>query len=591
MANIRFMEKAQLRKGADGRMAEPLKLPIGVDNFEKIRRDSFYYVDKTGLIEQLLERWGEVNLFTRPRRFGKTLNMSMLRSFFEIGTDQLLFEGLYISQKTELCKAYLGKYPVVFLSLKNAEGFSFEEAKYQLAELIGMEAERFLFLLESERLTDNEKSRYRALIELRGGQYAMDDRTLISSLQILSQLLHKHYGKKTIILIDEYDVPLDKAFQYNYYKEMTALIRGLFGKALKTNESLQFAVLTGCLRVSKESIFTGLNNLKILSITDTRFDEQFGFTENEVKMLLESYQLGTHLAEMKEWYDGYHFGTADIFCPWDVINHTDRLCSEPGAKPFSYWINTSGNELVKRFIDKANKTTRDEIGRLLDGSSVEKSVRLDLTYDEIDNNIDNLWSVLFMTGYLTQTGGTEQGRYRLVIPNKEIREVYKLQIQEWFREQLLGNTEQLTVFWRSLEEGKTDEVEKYLTRTLGNSISVFDTKAPEHEKENSYHTFLVGLLAGNSDWLVKSNVEAGDGFADIIVETEDPDAGIIIELKYSKEIAGMEKACEKAIVQIKERRYDDYLRNDGRQEILIYGMAFCRKKCRIIAEKMPRIRS
>ena len=572
-------------------MAEPLKLPIGVDNFEKIRRDGFYYVDKTGLIEQLLERWGEVNLFTRPRRFGKTLNMSMLRSFFEIGTDPLLFEGLYISHKKELCEAYLGKYPVVFLSLKNAEGLSFEEAKYQLAELIGMEAERFLFLLESERLTDNEKSRYRALIELRGGQYAMDDRTLISSLQILSQLLHKHYGKKTIILIDEYDVPLDKAFQYNYYKEMTALIRGLFGKALKTNESLQFAVLTGCLRVSKESIFTGLNNLKILSITDTRFDEQFGFTENEVKMLLESYQLGTHLTEMKEWYDGYHFGTADIFCPWDVINHTDRLCSEPGAKPSSYWINTSGNELVKRFIDKANKTTRDEIGRLLDGSSVEKSVRLDLTYDEIDNNIDNLWSVLFMTGYLTQTGGAEQGRYRLVIPNKEIREVYKLQIQEWFREQLLGNTEQLTVFWRSLEEGKTDEVEKYLTRTLGNSISVFDTKAPEHEKENSYHTFLVGLLAGNSDWLVKSNVEAGDGFADIIVETEDPDAGIIIELKYSKEIAGMEKACEKAIAQIKERRYDDYLRNDGRQEILIYGMAFCRKKCRIIAEKMPRIRS
>lgn len=572
-------------------MAEPLKLPIGVDNFEKIRRDGFYYVDKTGLIEQLLERWGEVNLFTRPRRFGKTLNMSMLRSFFEIGTDPLLFEGLYISHKKELCEAYLGKYPVVFLSLKNAEGLSFEEAKYQLAELIGMEAERFLFLLESERLTDNEKSRYRALIELRGGQYAMDDRTLISSLQILSQLLHKHYGKKTIILIDEYDVPLDKAFQYNYYKEMTALIRGLFGKALKTNESLQFAVLTGCLRVSKESIFTGLNNLKILSITDTRFDEQFGFTENEVKMLLESYQLGTHLTEMKEWYDGYHFGTADIFCPWDVINHTDRLCSEPGAKPSSYWINTSGNELVKRFIDKANKTTRDKIGRLLDGSSVEKSVRLDLTYDEIDNNIDNLWSVLFMTGYLTQTGGAEQGRYRLVIPNKEIREVYKLQIQEWFREQLLGNTEQLTVFWRSLEEGKTDEVEKYLTRTLGNSISVFDTKAPEHEKENSYHTFLVGLLAGNSDWLVKSNVEAGDGFADIIVETEDPDAGIIIELKYSKEIAGMEKACEKAIAQIKERRYDDYLRNDGRQEILIYGMAFCRKKCRIIAEKMPRIRS
>ena len=572
-------------------MAESLKLPIVVDNFEKIRRDGFYYVDKTGLIEQLLERWGEVNLFTRPRRFGKTLNMSMLRSFFEIGTDPLLFDGLYISQKKELCETYLGKYPVVFLSLKNAEGLTFEEAKYQLAELIGMEAERFLFLLESERLTDNEKSRYRALIELCGGQYAMDDRTLASSLQVLSQLLCKYYGKKTIILIDEYDVPLDKAFQHGYYKEMVALIRGLFGKALKTNESLQFAVLTGCLRVSKESIFTGLNNLKILSIADARFDEQFGFTEDEVKTLLKAYQLETHLGEMKEWYDGYRFGAADIFCPWDVINHVDRLCSEPEAKPSSYWINTSGNELVKRFIDKANKTTRDEIEQLLDGKSVEKSVRLDLTYDEIDNNIENLWSVLFMTGYLTQTGSTEQGRYHLVIPNKEVQEVYKLQIQEWFREQVLGNTEQLKAFWKALEEGKTDEVEEYLTRTLGNSISVFDTKAPEHEKESSYHTFLVGLLAGNSNWLVKSNVEAGDGFADIVVETENPDAGIIIELKYAKERSGMDSACERAIAQIKERRYDDYLRNDDRQDILIYGMTFCRKKCRIIAEKMPHIRS
>lgn len=419
-----FHVESMASERANGRMAELLKLPIGVDNFEKIRSDGFYYVDKTGLIEQLLERWGEVNQFTRPRRFGKTLNMSMLRSFFEIGTDPSLFNGLYILQKTELCEAYMGKYPVVFLSLKNAEGLTFEEAKYQLAELIGMEAERFLFLLESERLTDNEKSRYRALIELRGGQYAMDDRTLASSLQTLSQLLYKHYERKTIILIDEYDVPLDKAFQHGYYKEMVTLVRGLFGKDLKTNESLQFAVLTGCLRVSKESIFTGLNNPKILSIADTRFDEQFGFTEDEVKTLLEAYHLETHLAEMKEWYDGYRFGAADIFCPWDVINYADRLCSEPEAKPSSYWINTSGNELVKRFIDKANKTTRDEIEQLLDGRAVEKSVRLDLTYDETDNNIENLWSVLFMTGYLTQTGGTEQGRYRLVIPNKEVREVY-----------------------------------------------------------------------------------------------------------------------------------------------------------------------
>ena len=508
--------------------------------------------------------------------------MSMLRCFFEIGTDGALFDDLYISKNKKLCEKYLGKYPVVFLSLKNVDGLTFEEAKYKLMELIGMEAERFSFLMNSEKLSENDKNKYHVLTQMFEGQYSIPDGSLTSSLQTLSQLLEKYYGQKVIILIDEYDVPLDKAFQHGYYREMVALIRGLFGQALKTNDSLMFAVLTGCLRVSKESIFTGLNNFKVLSITDARFDEQFGFTEEEVQNLLEFYHLEDHLYETKEWYDGYHFGNADVYCPWDVINHVDRLNGEPGARPQTYWINTSGNDFVKRFIDKANKTTRDEIERLVAGEAIEKMVRLELTYDEIDNSIDNMWSVLFTTGYLTQTGMTEQGAYKLVIPNKEVREVYKFQIQEWFKKSVFSNTEQLTAFWNGVEEGNTEAIEKYLNRILSNSISVFDTKAPD--KESSYHTLLVGLLVGNANWLVKSNVEAGEGFADIIVEIEDPDAGIVMELKYVKVASELEKACEKALAQIKDRRYEEYLKNDGRNNILFYGLAFCKKRCKVIVE-------
>ena len=560
------------------------KLPVGIDNFEKIRKEDFYYVDKTKLIEQILEQWGEVNLFTRPRRFGKTLNMSMLQYFFEIGADRTLFDGLYISDNQQLCQEYMGKFPVIFLSLKEVDGLTFDSAKYRLAELIGMEAERFAFLLDSGRLSENEKDKYRALIMLHNGKYAMDEEIMKSSLKTLAQLLYKHYGTKTIILIDEYDVPLDKAFQHGYYREMVSLIRGLFGQALKTNSFLQFAVLTGCLRVSKESIFTGLNNFKVLSITDARFDEQFGFTDEEVDRLLTAYSLESHLSEMKEWYDGYHFGDTDVYCPWDVISHVDRLNGEPGAKPQAYWINTSGNELVKRFINKANKTTRDEIERLVSGETVEKFIRQELTYDEIDNSIDNLWSVLFTTGYLTQTGMTEQGAYKLVIPNREIREVYRSQIQEWFKNTVFSNTEQLQMFWDGFEHGDAAVVEKYLKKILSNSISFYDTKARNGEKESSYHTLLIGLLAGNDDWLVRSNVEAGDGLADIIVETEDPDAGIIVELKYVREFSAMEKACARAVAQIKNCRYVEYLRNDGRWNILFYGIAFCKKKCKVVVE-------
>ena len=560
-----------------------LKLPVEVDSFEKIRKDGFYYVDKTTLIEQLLEQWGEVNLFTRPRRFGKTLNMSMLRCFFEIGADRSLFDGLDISKNQELCNTYMGKFPVVFLSLKNVDGLTFADAKYRLTELVAAEAERFLFLSDSKKLSENEKSRYQALIALDHGRYTMDVTILVSSLQLLSQLLYRHYGQKTIILIDEYDVPLDKAFQHGYYKEMVSLIRGVFGQALKTNDALQFAVLTGCLRVSKESIFTGLNNFKVLAITDARFDEQFGFTEQEVSELLETYHLEEHQAETKEWYDGYHIGGADVYCPWDVINHVDRLRGEPGAQPQSYWINTSGNDLVKRFVDKANRTTRNEIEQLIAGNAIEKTLRLDLTYDEIDNSIENLWSVLFTTGYLTQTGMTEDGAYRLVIPNREICEVFKLQIQEWFKKSIFSNTEQLTAFWKAFEEGNTDGVEMYLNRIMSNSISVFDIKTGEGKKEISYHNLLVGILTGNADWLVKSNVEAGEGFADIIVETEDPNAGIIVELKYTKNYDEMEQACKAALDQINDRRYQEYLLNDGRKDITLYGIAFCKKRCKAMA--------
>ena len=565
-------------------MEKKLKLPVGIDGFEKIRRNGFYYIDKTKLIEQLFLNWGEVNLFTRPRRFGKTLNMSMLKSFFEIGTDTSLFDGLYVSENKELCEQHQGQYPVIFLSLKDVEGLSFSEAKRKCIQLIKREAERFYDLKNSERLLDIDKKNYCRLLDMTVQEEDSD--IVSSSIKMLSALLYKHYGKKTVILIDEYDVPLDKAFQHGYYKEMVHFIRGLLGEALKTNDSLSFAVLTGCLRVSKESIFTGLNNFKILSITDTRFDEQFGFTDTEVRKLLLDYHLEDRFEEVKEWYDGYRFGNADVYCPWDVINFVDRAKDDKEAKPEAYWINTSGNDLVKRFIDKANKTTKNEIERLINGEVIEKELRLDLTYEEVDQSVENLWSVLFTTGYLTQSGRNENGAYRLIIPNREVREVFRLQINEWFKKSIFSNTERLTTFWKAFEEGDTEGVEQYLNRVLSNSISVFDTKARKEEKESSYHNLLVGILTGNADWLVKSNVEAGEGFADIIVETDDPDAGIVAELKYTKNFDDMKMTCQKAIDQIRDRRYQEYLLNDDRKDIRLYGITFCKKRCCAISEKL-----
>ena len=567
-------------------MGNVLKLPVGMDEFKKIRENNFYYIDKTGLIEQLMNKWGEVNLFTRPRRFGKTLNMSMLKSFFEIGTDKKLFDGLAISQNQELCDAYMGKYPVIFLSLKGVEGLIYDDAVAMLTWMIGSEASRFAFLADSEKLTEGEKAQYLEMTAIRGGKYSMDRNILVSSLKVLSQLLYKHYGQKTIILIDEYDVPLDKAFQNGYYREMVSLIRGIFGQALKTNEYLQFAVLTGCLRVSKESIFTGLNNFEINSIVDIDHDEEFGFTDEEVKKLLSDYDLSERYSVIKEWYDGYRFGNADIYCPWDVINYVKKLLSDPEAEPQAFWINTSGNSLVKRFVDKADRTTKDEIEGLVAGKAIEKNIRLDLTYDEIDNSVDNLWSVLFTTGYLTMTDRAVGGVYKLVIPNREVREVFVSQIQEWFRQTVISDQKPMGALCQAFLDGDAETVQKQLTMILGRMISVLDTKARDEYKESFYHGLLLGLLRSEPEWLIRSNRESGDGFSDITVLPEDPDAGIVIEVKYSSSVNGLEKACESAMSQIKERRYDEVLREDGRDDILAYGIAFCRKRCVVVCEHL-----
>ena len=562
------------------------KLPVGFDDFKKIRENQFYYVDKTKLIEHLLANWSEVNFFTRPRRFGKTLNMSMLKSFFEIGTDKALFEGLYISKNQELCEEYMGKYPVVFLSLKGVEGLTFEEARAYLCELIINETRRFKFLLNSERLDNDEKNMYHELLSLQEEKDSVLAAKLKLSLKKISELLYKHYGQKVIFLIDEYDVPLDKAFQHGYYKKMVSLIRGVFGEVLKTNDFLMFAVLTGCLRVSKESIFTGLNNFKVYSADDIRYDEEFGFTNEDVKKILSDYNQQDHFLEVKEWYDGYHFGNADIYCPWDVINYMDDLMSNPKAKPKAYWINSSGNDLVKRFIDKADTTTKDEVEQLISGNAVEKRIRLDLTYDEIDNSVENLWSVLFTTGYLTRFGESENGVYKLVIPNKEVREVFVLQIRDWVDRIVADDQASTEKINRGFLEGRVEDIQQELTMFLGETISVMDTKARNEEKEIFYHGILIGILKNCSSWAVKSNKESGDGFADILVKPKNPDAGIIMELKYARSFGDLDKACERALEQIKDRRYDQEFREEGRNDILAYGIAFYKKRCKVVVEKL-----
>ena len=558
-----------------------LKLPVGVDSFKKIRKNEFYYIDKTNLIEQLVETGGEVTLFTRPRRFGKTLNMSMLRAFFETGADASLFEGLYIAENKALCDEYMGKYPVIFLSLKSVEGLTFESAKYRITELIGREAKRFDFLLESDNISDDEKWQYKAITGMQNGKFSMDEDILGSSIQILSYLLFRHFGQKAVILIDEYDVPLDKAFENGYYREMVSLIRGLFGMALKTNDSLAFAVLTGCLRITKESIFTGLNNFKVLSILDPRFDEQFGFTDYEVKKILEDYGLASHFEETKEWYDGYHFGKADIYCPWDVINYVDQLKYDQTVGPQDFWSNSSGNAIVRRFIDKADVKTKNEIERLIAGEAIEKEISPELTYDEVDKSIENLWSVLFTTGYLTYQGRTESGKYRLVIPNKEVRNLFIRKIREWFRDVARNDGKILEELCSAFMDKNPEKIEQIFGDYLWNTISIKDTAVAKEKKENFYHGILLGLLGYKTNWLTKSNAESGIGYSDILIEVPDNRTGIVIELKYA-ENGDMDAACSEALRQIEEKDYIAKLKQDGMRNFIKYGIACFKKDCKVV---------
>ena len=561
------------------------KLPIGVENFEELIQEDFYYVDKTELIADLLKNWGKVNLFTRPRRFGKSLNMSMLKTFFEIGCDKKLFQGLKISEEKELCEKYMGQFPVISVSLKGGEGRSFEFAREALKGVIGDEARRFSFLSNSENLSEKDKAAYEQLVEIsretgNGGIYAMSENVLVSGLLTLSALLHKHYGKKVILLIDEYDVPLDKAFQYSYYEEMVSLIRNLLGNALKTNTSLYFAVLTGCLRISRESIFTGLNNLKVMSITNVQFDEYFGFTDSEVKEMLNSYGLADHFDSVKAWYDGYRFGKVDVYCPWDVISYCDNLRADPDARPEDYWSNTSGNAIVRRFIDLANEKTRDEIERLIAGETIVKEIRQELTYGELDSSIENLWSVLFTTGYLTSRGRIDGDKYALAIPNYEIRKLFIQQIREWFRNQTIKDKKTLDKFCKAFPEQDAEQIEELFNDYLWNTISIRDTAGRKEQRESFYHGILLGILGCQDEWLVKSNAESGIGYSDILIEIRKNRIGIVIEMKYAQD-GNLEAACQDALRQIEEKSYEARLKEDGMRNIIKYGIACYKKECKV----------
>ena len=562
------------------------RLPMGIESFKEIRRQKFYYVDKTALIRELLENWGKVTLFTRPRRFGKTLNMSMLKCFFEIGSDKALFDGLEISRETQLCEEYQGKFPVISITLKGATGRTFDEAKSMLRNIIATEAMRFQFLMQSENLTQIERKQYEKLLVLNDdGEFAMSDVLLKSSLYTLSQLLKKHYQQDVIILIDEYDVPLDKAYQSGYYDDMVDLIRSLFGNALKTNDSLYFAVLTGCLRISRESIFTGLNNFKVYTVKDVRYKEYFGFTDAEVRQILEYYGFLAHYDAVKEWYNGYLFGNTSIYCPWDVVNYCGDLRDASVTSPQNYWVNTSSNDIIRRFVSKANTTTRDELELLIDGGSVKKMIRQELTYRDLDSSIDNLWSILFTTGYLTQRG-TESGNLtELVIPNREIRWIFVQQIREWFREESVKDTEKLERFCRAFQENDTTAIEKGFNDYLWNTISIRDTSVRKEMKENFYHGILLGLLAYMDGWLVKSNAESGEGYSDISIEIRQHEIGIVIELKYAEDGA-FEAGCQEALRQIHEKEYESALIKNGLHTIYRYGIACYKKRCKVVSERL-----
>ena len=560
-------------------MAGLKKLPIGIENFEKLRQEDFYYIDKTRLIEQLLTRWGEVNLFTRPRRFGKSLNMSMLQSFFEIGKDKTLFDGLRISDNQELCEKYQGKFPVVSVSLKGINGATYEEARRFLIKTINEEARRLSVLSDSTELDETD---HELLTQLKKKEMTND--SLVYSIRELTELLEKHYGRKVIVLIDEYDVPLAKANENGYYDEMVLLIRNLFENALKTNSSLKFAVLTGCLRIAKESIFTGLNNFKVYSITDKSFDETFGFTDAEVRELLRYYGQEKYYETVKEWYDGYRFGNVDVYCPWDVINFCSDHLADPGLEPKNYWANTSGNSVISHFIDsvgKPQKLTRMELEQLVNGGIVQKEINSELTYKELYSSIDNLWSTLFMTGYLTQRGEPGGNRYNLVIPNREIRNIITNHILKMFKENVKDDGKTVSDLCDALLNQNPEKVELIFTEYMKKTISIRDTFAQKPTKENFYHGLLLGILGFKENWSVMSNRESGDGFGDILIRIEDEDVGIVIEVKYADD-GNLQGECEKALQQIIDIRYTEALEQEGIHTIIKYGIACYRKKCKVL---------
>lgn len=564
-------------------MAEKLKLPLGIENFKRIREEGFYYVDKTAFIVDLLKNLAYVNLFTRPRRFGKTLTMSMLKSFFEINSNYMIFDKLAVAKEKELCEEYMGKFPVISITLKGATGENFEEAKIMLRRIIGKEAMRFQFLLESDKIDDTERSQYKALISTdKSGTFTMADDLLKDSLLMLSQFLRKHYGQDTIMLIDEYDVPLDKAYQTGYYNSMVEFIKVLFGNAFKTNDSLKFAILTGCLRISKESIFTGLNNFSIYTVKDVQYNEYFGFTDTEVRQMLAYYGFMEKYDTIKEWYDGYHFNGLDIYCPWDVVSYCHALKMKPSTQPQNYWVNTSSNDIIRRFIARADATTRDEIELLINGGHVKKMIHQELTYRDLDSDIDNLWSLLFTTGYLTQEGEDEEEISTLVIPNREIHWIYVQQIRRWFKDETRKNSQKLENFCKAFEENDVTTIEKEFTSYLRKTISLRDTSIKKEMKENFYHGILLGLFGNMVDWKVKSNAESGDGYSDISVEVEDKEIGIIIELKYA-ENAAFDDACKQALEQIDEKNYEEILIDDGMKTVYKYGIACYKKRCKVIS--------
>lgn len=556
--------------------ARKKKLPIGIENFEEIRTKGFYYVDKTGLIKELFENWGKVTLFTRPRRFGKSLNLSMLKSFFEPEGRKEIFEGLAISKEVSLCEEYMGKFPVISISLKGIDAGSFDTARELAVQIVNGEARRFQYLLDSERLTSYDKDAYTALLRA-----DMSEAVLYGSLKVLSELLEKHYGRKVILLIDEYDVPLSKAFDQGYYDQMIVLIRNLFQQALKTNDSLEFAVLTGCMRISKESIFTGLNNLRVLSVVDVEFDEYFGFTDEEVKELLEHYNLSRSYETVKEWYDGYRFGNVEVYCPWDVICHCSKLCIDGNAQPQNYWSNTSSNDAVKKFIQGADiGTTKNEIEKLVAGGVIQKEIHQELTYKDMYSSIDNIWSILFTTGYLTLRGRADRKKFYLAIPNLEIREIYTEQIMEFFKENIKKNGDAVNAFCDALQNGDVEKAEKGLSDYLRKTISIRDTFVKKPMKENFYHGILLGLLGYKDTWIVSSNEESGNGYSDILVRSDDEEIGIVIEVKYAED-GRLEEACKEALEQIESRRYEEELQEEGIRYILKYGIACYKKRCKV----------